>query len=415
MEDDLEVYKLPYDTYLRMHIMSSNTNSIIEKITLDRFAFIDTLRGLAALYVCLYHLALLPNPDLDVPYWAKQIVLTGATGVTLFFVVSAFTLCYSMQARSDSPNPIYEFYVRRIFRIVPLFYLWIIISLIRDAYILGVKHSFADTLLSTFFVFNFIPGKQGGFVWASWTLGVEMLFYLVFPLIFRSITDYRRALAFFIVAIVVARAFQYLLVYIPMSEAQRSNYYQFSFLHQLPVFAAGVLFFFLYKAFVKGKEVNHSWGIILLAMFLFIYDALLSGKLKNILLDGLYWQAIAYGCLLLGLSIFPWKLIVNKFTGFLGLISYSVYLSHTTVIVAFRPLYLKLYSLEIPTTFQFFFSAFITVAIVILISYISYKMIEKPGINLGRSLIRKKNATVYQANTVSIIETKLPENPPSPE
>jgi len=387
-----------------------------EKKILNRFAYIDTLRGLAALYVLFFHLALIPNPDLGVPYWAKQIVLTGGTGVTLFFVVSAFTLCYSMQTRSNSPNPIYEFYVRRIFRILPLFYIWIVISLIRDGYMYGKEHSLAEVLLSTFFVFNLIPGKETGFVLASWTLGVEMLFYLIFPLLFRSITDYRRAFALFLVTIVVSRAFQYLLAYLPMSDEQRGNYYNFSFLHQLPVFAAGVLVFYLYEAFIKGKEVNHSWGIVLLGMFVFIYDALLSGKLKNILLEHLYWQAIAYGCLLLGLSIFPWKLVVNKFTGFLGLISYSVYLSHTTVIVAFKPLYSNIYSLEAPTSFRYFLSAAITLVIVILVSYVTYRFIEEPGMQLGRSLIRKKIASSYQAGPVVPMETKLgKESPPSPE
>lgn len=48
-----------------------------EKKILNRFAYIDTLRGLAALYVLFYHLTLFPNPDLAVPHWAKQIVLTG--------------------------------------------------------------------------------------------------------------------------------------------------------------------------------------------------------------------------------------------------------------------------------------------------------------------------------------------------
>ena len=64
-----------------------------EKNPLSRFAYVDTLRGLAALYVLFYQLALLPNPDLDIPYWAKCIVLSGGPGVTLFFVVSAFTRC----------------------------------------------------------------------------------------------------------------------------------------------------------------------------------------------------------------------------------------------------------------------------------------------------------------------------------
>ena len=376
-----------------------------EKKTLNRFAYVDTLRGLAALYVFFYHLTLLPNPDLTVPYWAKRIVLSGGSGVALFFVVSAFTLCYSMRARSDEPSQVYAFYTRRVFRILPLFYTWIIISLIRDGYLYGIKHSLGDVLLSTFFVFNLIPGKEAGFVWASWTLGVEMLFYFLFPLVFHFVNNYRRAFAFFLITIVISGAFQYLLVYLHLPDERFRQYYQFSFLHQLPVFAAGVLVFHFYEALIKDREVDSSWGMVFLGMFAFIYAALLGGKL-NMLIDPVYWQAIAYGCLLLGLSIFPWKFIVNKFTIFLGLISYSVYLSHTTVITAFRPLYTSIYSREMPTDVKFWLSALITLGTVVLVSYASYRFIEKPGMSLGRSLIRKRSASSHPADPVASPETK---------
>jgi peptidoglycan/LPS O-acetylase OafA/YrhL len=377
-----------------------------EKKTLSRFAHIDTLRGLAALYVFFYHLALLPNPDLAVPFWAKRIVNAGGTGVTLFFVVSAFTLCYSMRARSDGPNPVYEFYVRRAFRIVPLFYAWIVISLIRDGYFYNAQHSIGEVLLSSFFVFNLIPGKEAGFVWASWTLGVEMLFYLVFPLIFHMITDYRRALVFFLLSIAASQAFQYLLPYLQISGELADRYYHFSFLHQLPNFAAGVLVFYLYESFIKDKEIDRSWGMVLLGLFVFLYATLLSGKL-NVIMDPLYWQGITYGCLLLGLSIFPWKIAVNKFTIFLGLISYSVYLSHTTVIVASKPIYSKIYSFGMSTSLEFLSSAFIILGIVLLVSYVSYRLIEEPGMRLGRWLIRRQTVRTHQVDTVSETGTKI--------
>ena len=337
-----------------------------ERKIVNRFAHIDTLRGLAALYVFFFHLALLPEPDLGVPYWAKQIVLSGSTGVTLFFVVSAFTLCYSMRARSDGPNPIYGFYVRRIFRIVPLFYVWMGISWLRDAYLYGTRHSLSDVLLSASFLFNLIPGKQAGFVWASWTLSVEMLFYLIFPLVFRFVSDYRRALTFFLFTIIASRAFPYFLVYLPISDPQRSSYINSSLLHHLPSFAAGVLAFHLYETFIKDKEVNRYWGVAFLGIFVFLYDAILSNP--NLYTIPLPWQAIAYGCLLIGLSIFPWKLVVNKFTVFFGLISYSVYLGHTSVIIALRPLYTKISAIDMATSLKFFLCASITLGLVALLS-----------------------------------------------
>lgn len=134
---------------------------------------------------------------------------------------------------------------------------------------------------------------------------------------------------------------------------------------------------------------------------MFIYDALIAGKLITVI-DGLYWQAIAYASLLLGLSIFPWKILVNKFTTFIGLVSYSVYLSHTTVIVAFASIYSSIYLFDIPTSFKFFLSTLITLSIVIAVSYISYRMIEEPGMRLGRWLIRK-----YQADAASKTRNKI--------
>jgi peptidoglycan/LPS O-acetylase OafA/YrhL len=86
---------------------------------------------------------------------------------------------------------------------------------------------------------------------------------------------------------------------------------------------------------------------------------------------------------------------------FLGLISYSVYLSHTTVIVAFVFLYSRIYALGLPTTVEFFLSAFIVLAVIIFVSYISYRLIEEPGMRLGRRLIRRRTVSSYPADPVS--------------
>jgi len=148
--------------------------------TLHRLDFVDSIRGLAALYVVTFHLVYIPNPSLRLPFWVRSFITNGDTGVTLFFIVSAFTLAYSMNQRGGEPRSTLRFYVRRFFRIVPLFYFWIFLTSIRDFVSFRVTHSIQDILLSVFFVFNFIPGKSTGIVWASWTLGIEMIFYLLF-------------------------------------------------------------------------------------------------------------------------------------------------------------------------------------------------------------------------------------------
>ncbi len=354
----------------------------------DRLNFIDALRGWAAFYVVCYHLALLPNPDLAVPAWLTPIVMAGGTGVSLFFVVSAFTMCYTMRLRKDEPHLVRHFYLRRFFRIAPLFYIWMIASALRDFYWFGVTHTWREIFMSLGFVYNFVPGREQGFVWASWTLGVEMVFYLVFPLIYRWVQDYRKAAGFFLLTLVVSSSFARIVSLLPIPAAERSLFLHYSFLNNLPIFACGMLAYFIYERFLRGKPHDRAWAGVLIAAALAGYGALLSGKL-NFLLDGLYWQAIIFSCLLLGLAIAPWRPLVNRTTLFYGAISYSFYLNHPTLVVALTPAYQRIYAWPLRHTFQYGLCLALTVALLTLLSFITYRLIEQPCIRLGSRIIRR--------------------------
>lgn len=354
----------------------------------DRLYFIDALRGWAAFYVVCYHLALLPNPDLILPAWLAPIVMAGGTGVSLFFVVSAFTMCYTMRLRKDEPHLRRRFYLRRFFRIAPLFYVWMIASWIRDYHWYGVSHSLREIFLSLTFVYNFIPGQEQGFVWASWTLGVEMVFYLVFPFIYRWVQDYRKAAVFFLLTLALSASFSRIVSLLPIPAAERTLFLHYSFLNNLPIFACGMLAYFIYERFVRHQARDRTWGFVLLAAALAGYAALLSGKL-NFLLDMLYWQALIFSCLLLGLAILPWRPLVNRTTLFYGAISYSFYLNHPTLIAALNPVYQRIYAWPLPPTCQYGVSLALTAGLLTLFSFATYRLIEQPGIRLGSRLVRR--------------------------
>lgn len=91
----------------------------------DRLYFLDSLRGLAAIYVLAFHVFASPQPNMPLPPMAKQWLDFGHTGVTLFFVISAFSLSMTMPRHIASGAPILSFAISRFFRIVPLFHVLI--------------------------------------------------------------------------------------------------------------------------------------------------------------------------------------------------------------------------------------------------------------------------------------------------
>ena len=89
---------------------------------IKRIENIDSLRGLAALYVLFFHCYFLGNIYI---YDGKiqDLIVHGDIGVPIFFVISGFSITYSV-IKKDLVNPeeLKGFYIRRIYRIIPLFY-----------------------------------------------------------------------------------------------------------------------------------------------------------------------------------------------------------------------------------------------------------------------------------------------------
>lgn len=153
-----------------------------EPVSPEKLGSIDALRGLAAIYVVICHVGFIPHPDLTLPTLGARFVEAGHTGVILFFLISSFTLCLSSAKRNTKKNHHAKFYLRRLFRILPLFYFSVLLACARDYHLNGIAPSWSTITSSIAGVF--IPGKTDNIVWGSWTLGIELTFYLIFPFLF---------------------------------------------------------------------------------------------------------------------------------------------------------------------------------------------------------------------------------------
>ncbi len=145
-----------------------------------RLEFLDTLRGIAALVVALQHLSEVLWPS--VLEWSHIWWRPGEFGVLVFFVCSGFIIPASMERRGD----LGEFWIGRVFRLFPLYLAVLLAALVLYATPWASPpegyRPITDTLINGTMVqvFSTRPIVIG----ASWTLGYEMVFYLLMTVLF---------------------------------------------------------------------------------------------------------------------------------------------------------------------------------------------------------------------------------------
>lgn len=358
------------------------------KVHPRRLDFLDAMRGLAAVYVVVYHMIFLSSPNLAVPAWARLVAFNGGAGVILFFVISAFSLFYTMPARLSERRPWLSYALHRLFRIAPLFYVWIVLTIVRDHLVYGASHSWWAIAASGSFLFNFVPGAQEGFVWASWTIGVEMLFYVAFPFIFARVRNLWSALALLVGCILLWMFCQVIIDYLAISPAAAASLRQWSFFRFLPEFSMGVVAYYVIRRALtwseERPEAARGLGLLLVLLAGYVYIAILQGVGYLGLPDPRYAQAVCCLLVLAGLSLRSVSLLVNRLTVYLGKISYSVYLNHPTLVFFLVPVYKKIYGHTDNVSLAFVSCCLLTYAILIPLSALTYALIERPGIRWGK-------------------------------
>lgn len=158
-----------------------------------RIAALDGVRGLAILLVLLWHYVVgrLPN-ELAALRWLGGLAWSG---VDLFFVLSGFLLGSILLAQPRTPTTLRNFYTRRVFRLLPLYALWLaLFFVLRDvltdrltpgAYTWLFRGAVPDWsyLTLTQNMTMAVSGFGTNWLGATWSLAVEAQFCLVLPLL----------------------------------------------------------------------------------------------------------------------------------------------------------------------------------------------------------------------------------------
>jgi exopolysaccharide production protein ExoZ len=210
----------------------------------NRLKSIDILRGIAILGVVVVHTSQYFSTNI---IFLDNILSSGRFGVQLFFLLSAYSLSLSW-GKSYSPflSKLLTFYLKRFLKIFPLF-LFFALFYFYTAETQNINITYIIKILTFTFVWdpytitNLIPG--------SWSIALEVMFYLIFPFIafrFRNKSVYFLIFIFlFLINSVVfdglfARAY-------PKIELYSLTFTNFAYLspyNQLPIFFAGIYLFF---------------------------------------------------------------------------------------------------------------------------------------------------------------------------
>ena len=232
---------------------------------------IHGLRGLAALAVVLYHTVHLVG--ITPPDFLEFIGRDFGYSVHLFFILSAFSLYYSTESLTNRPNWIPEYFLKRFFRIAPLFYFVIALEIARQiVFARRIVTDFNSILLNMTFTFGFVPFS--GFVWGGWSVGVEMIFYAIFPVLILTIRTHRSALVLLVMSIVISYLIRQALhaQHVALIPQPRWDWSYFAFASNIGFFAMGIYAYqvsCLYKGSILASRIVPLFAVIIIGGLMF--------------------------------------------------------------------------------------------------------------------------------------------------
>ena len=312
--------------------------------------------------------------------WGKL----GIYGVSIFFILSGLSLYLAYVDKLSSINDVMKFYAKRLFRIVPLFWVAISLTLVFRYQLKGITYDFDKIALNYSMLFGFVDTRASIPV-GGWSIGNEMCFYVMFPMFMLASAFSRSAISTLVIlSLGVASIFAFSLFDSSMPLSSQAMYYINPF-NNLFLFISGMAIGHYRTLLMKFFDKRRAAVLLFLftAAFVFLNT---DGDRIN-LLSG--WNRFVLSFCSMGAVASLYVLnpvikgFVGKFLSYLGECSYSIYMLHPIV---------SLVVLTYRNEFGYdkLEGYFLSCVITLVLSGAVYRVVELPFMKFAGLIFRKE-------------------------
>jgi len=224
------------------------------------------------------------------------------------------------------------------------------------------------------------------------------MFYAVLPMVLSYVTTSTRSFVFLAVSMVVLIGNQLWmpLVWTPLYPENQQylvkEFIFFNFFSQLPVFAIGIAAYFA----IRDRSFRGTLASLAMAVCASVASVWLRGaevSVPNVLKHHVAFSA-GIAAIVVLLARHPFALVVNPATRFLGKLSYGLYLIHFAVIHFLASAFVARAGER--GDVQSISFCLITLGVATLLAFAANKLVEEPGISMGKRMIAWSESRALQ-------------------
>lgn len=333
---------------------------------------LTSIRGIAALWVAVFHFITPINRDVACISCYFPIIEKSYLAVDLFFVLSGYILTFVYQDKATLVHlsGYFKFMRARLARIYPLHLFCLVAFLIVAGLpvLLIDEVSFNPRNNPETFFYNLILvhawGTYGDFSWnnSSWSISTEFFAYLTFPFILTLLTKNKLLIKTSLFAAIS------LILFYPFMGGDIGTGKEL--LRCLMGFYLGVTGYLVFNTIKLSQIKTSVTQVTVIVLILLSINSNLNDSLTMLL-----WLPLIYS--LSSDSGAVARVLKNRFLYFLGTISYSIYLTHAVILMAYRNI--RVFIFDAPINLGLLTEGLLLIGLCVVtvaLSYLTYIYIE---------------------------------------